>query len=82
MVAQFQDENMDGRYTGTREGHSAPNFSEVAKAFGIPSLKIKTSSELVTAHKFIQQWSSGPILLEFMISNKAKALPKMGRFSD
>jgi acetolactate synthase-1/2/3 large subunit len=82
MVAQFQDENMDGRYTGTREGHSAPNFSEVAKAFGIPSLKIKSSSELVIAQEFIQKWSTGPILLEFMISNKAKALPKMGRFSD
>ena len=82
MVAQFQDENMDGRYIGTRDGHSAPNFSDVAKAFGIPSLRIESSAELNDANEFIMKWKEGAILLEFMISNKAKALPKMGRFSD
>jgi acetolactate synthase-1/2/3 large subunit len=82
MVAQFQDENMDGRYIGTRDGHSAPNFSDVAKAFGIPSLRIESSAELNGANEFIMKWKEGAILLEFMISNKAKALPKMGRFSD
>jgi len=82
MVAQFQEENMDERYIGTREGYSAPNFSEVASAFGIPSLQIRTSAELVNAQKYINQWSEGPMFLEFIISNRAKALPKMGRFSD
>lgn len=34
MVAQFQEENMDGRYIGTRDGYSNPNFSLVSEAFG------------------------------------------------
>ena len=76
------DRRMDGRYIGTRDGHSAPNFSDVAKAFGIPSLRIESSAELNGANEFIMKWKEGAILLEFMISNKAKALPKMGRFSD
>lgn len=81
MVAQFQEENMDSRFVATREGYSAPDFLKVANAFGIPSMKIESLDDLKTAKEFIKQWESGPILLEFIVSNDAKALPKLDRNS-
>jgi acetolactate synthase-1/2/3 large subunit len=34
MVAQFQEENMDGRLTGTRDGFSNPDFQNLARSYG------------------------------------------------
>jgi len=81
MVAQFQEENMDSRYVATRDGYSAPDFVEVSKAFGIPSIRIESDGDLRRAEEFIANWEDGPILLEFMVSNLAKALPKLARES-
>lgn len=81
MVAQFQEENMDSRFAATRDGYSVPDFIKVASAFGIPSIKIVSPDHLESARRFIAQWKSGPILLEFIVSNNAKALPKLDRKS-
>jgi acetolactate synthase-1/2/3 large subunit len=81
MVAQFQEENMESRFVATREGYSVPDFLKVADAFGIPSMKIESLGHLEAAKEFIDQWESGPILLEFIVSNDAKALPKLDRNS-
>jgi len=78
MVAQFQETNMDGRFTATRDGYSAPNFCKVGQAFGIESRKIKNHQDLVDVTEFVSTWNSGPLILEFIISASAKALPKMG----
>jgi len=78
MVAQFQETNLDGRYTSTREGYSAPDFCRVAHAFGIESLKLQNVDDLSQAEKKISTWDKGPLLLEFIVSLEAKALPKMG----
>jgi acetolactate synthase-1/2/3 large subunit len=78
MVAQFQETNLDGRYTSTREGYSAPDFCRVAHAFGIESLKLQNADDLSQAEKKISTWDKGPLLLEFIVSLEAKALPKMG----
>lgn len=78
MVAQFQETNMDGRFTATRDGYSAPNFCKVANAFGIESRLIENPKDLVDATEFVSTWNSGPLVLEFIISTSAKALPKMG----
>jgi acetolactate synthase-1/2/3 large subunit len=78
MVAQFQETNMAGRFTGTRQGYSAPDFCSVASAFGIPGRKYSTISAFEEDKEFISSHSSGPMLLEFMVPNEAKALPKMG----
>lgn len=78
MVAQFQETNMDGRFTATRDGYSAPNFCEVARAFGIESRRIENSQDLTNTKDFVSEWNSGPLVLEFIISSSAKALPKMG----
>jgi acetolactate synthase-1/2/3 large subunit len=81
MVAQFQEENMDSRFVATRDGYSVPDFMKVADAFGIPSMRIDSLDHLEAAKEFITQWEAGPILLEFVVSNDAKALPKLDRNS-
>jgi acetolactate synthase-1/2/3 large subunit len=78
MVAQFQETNLDGRYISTREGYSAPDFTKIANAFGIKSLRFQNLGDLEKAQNFVSAWDSGPLLLEFMVSPEAKALPKMG----
>jgi acetolactate synthase-1/2/3 large subunit len=77
MVAQFQENNLQNRFVGTREDYSAPNFSEVSRAFGIEAIKLSSLKELYQSTDYVLNWNSGPIILEFMISNKAKALPKL-----
>jgi acetolactate synthase-1/2/3 large subunit len=78
MVAQFQETNMDRRYISTRDGYSTPNFCSVAQAFGIEARRFECSEDLGKSADFVSQWDDGPIILEFMVSLEAKALPKMG----
>ena len=81
MVAQFQEENMESRFISTREGYSTPDFCEVAKAFGIGSFKIRSEADMQTAEKLLDQISSGPFIIEIEMDNRAKALPKIDRFT-
>jgi acetolactate synthase-1/2/3 large subunit len=76
MVAQFQETNLENRLVLTREGYSTPDFPNVAKAFGIPSFKASTSSELKAVSNNINTEINGPVLIEINLSNNAKALPK------
>jgi acetolactate synthase-1/2/3 large subunit len=76
MVAQFQEENMESRYIGTRVGYNAPDFTKISNAFGIPSIIIEKHDEL--NFKFYSQLSKpGPLFIDVQISNEAKALPKV-----
>ena len=81
MVAQFQEENMDSRFIATRDGYSVPDFLKVSEAFGIPSIRIDSLDQMKAANEFIAHWQSGPVLLEFIVSHDAKALPKLDRNS-
>ena len=77
MVAQFQEENMNGRLIGTREGFSNPNFQELARAYGFLNVyKVESESELVELSSSIKEWKDGPSFLEFIIDGRAQALPK------
>jgi thiamine pyrophosphate-dependent acetolactate synthase large subunit-like protein len=58
-----------------------PDFLKVADAFGIPSIRIDSLEKLESAERFVADWDSGPILLEFVLSEDAKALPKLDRNS-
>ena len=78
MVAQFQEENMDGRLTGTREGFSNPNFQELAKSYGFKIVsKIVSMADLEDLKNLVKNVNSDPVFLEFVIDHQAKALPKM-----
>lgn len=81
MVAQFQEENMDSRFVATRDGYSVPDFLKIAAAFGIPSIRIDSLDHFEAAEKFVARWETGPVLLEFVVSSDAKALPKLDRNS-
>ncbi len=78
MVAQFQEENMDGRLTGTREGFSNPNFQELARAHGFTKMaKISSTPELENLNTLVENSNDEPIFIEFVVDPEAKALPKM-----
>jgi acetolactate synthase-1/2/3 large subunit len=78
MVAQFQEENMDGRLTGTRDGFSNPNFQELAKAYGFTKIaKIVNLEDLEKVKQLVKTMNDEPIFLEFIVDPQAKALPKM-----
>ncbi len=81
MVAQFQEENMESRFVGTRVGYSTPDFCEIAKSFGINSFKVRSENDLVAAQEFLLQNPQGPNVIEIEINNRAKALPKIDRFT-
>jgi acetolactate synthase-1/2/3 large subunit len=78
MVAQFQETNMGGRYTATRDGYSTPDFCKLGQAFGIESRRVENSQDLDFLFDFVAQWNDGPLIIEFIVSFEAKALPKMG----
>lgn len=78
MVAQFQEENMDGRLTGTRDGFLNPDFQNLARSYGFTKVsKIECQSDLEKLKDLIKDVDSEPIFLEFMVDPRAKALPKM-----
>lgn len=78
MVAQFQEENMDSRYIGTRDGFSNPEFAKIASAFSIENyLLIDNPEDLAKLSNLKAGFKQGPSIIEFKINNSAKALPKM-----
>ena len=78
MVAQFQEENMDGRMTGTRDGFSNPNFQDLAKAYGFNKIaKIAHGKDLDKVKHLVKNMKDEPIFLEFIVDPQAKALPKL-----
>ena len=77
IIKQFQEAYFDSRYIATQgDDYSAPNFSEVAKAYKIPSTTIDINSDIdkeiekVISHK-------GPMLCEVMIDVSQKLTPKL-----
>jgi acetolactate synthase-1/2/3 large subunit len=78
MVAQFQDENMESRYVGTRFGYSAPDFCALAETYGFRNTFTINSINQLEEMKFRNNLNaSGPVLVNVVISSCAKALPKM-----
>lgn len=75
MVAQFQETNVSERYVLTREGYSVPNFTSIAKVFGIKSLKINNMRQTKKLIRAINK-SKSALLVEVEISQDARALPK------
>lgn len=75
MVAQFQEENLDSRYIGTRFGYSTPNFAKVADAFGIKSFQADSLIECREIFQKIRNLEE-PVIIEIDIPQNAKALPK------
>jgi acetolactate synthase-1/2/3 large subunit len=76
MVAQFQETELENRLVLTRDGYSTPDFVKIGKAFGIPSFRASNAKELTEISNINALITRSPILIEIIISNQAKALPK------
>jgi acetolactate synthase-1/2/3 large subunit len=77
MVSQFQTENLNSRFFGTRDDYSAPNFSKVAESFGIRSLRIENMGDFKRLEHIKGDLANRPYLVEIIISSEMQALPKM-----
>jgi acetolactate synthase I/II/III large subunit len=76
MVRQFQDSYFDGRHQSTMWGYSAPSFTSVARAYGIPAGQALAPEDVDRA--LGELWSAdGPYLLEVAIDQRANAYPKI-----
>jgi acetolactate synthase I/II/III large subunit len=76
MVRQFQEAYFGGRYQSTLWGYSAPSFTAVAAAYGIPGRRIEEPAEV--ADSLADMWAAeGPYLLEVLIDVRANAYPKI-----
>lgn len=76
MVRQFQDTYYDGRHRSTVLGYSAPSFTAVAVAYGIPAQRIDSAEAVPGALEDLVR-HGGPALLEVMIDPRANAYPKI-----
>lgn len=77
MVRQFQESYFDSRYQSTLWGYSAPDFTDVAKSYGIDSLKLIDMKDFDEKVSATYRDESKPFLLEVMIESSANAYPKM-----
>lgn len=76
MVRQFQESYFGGRFHSTRWGYSAPEFCEVATAYGIPASHVEDHGEL-QRELSRSAFTSGPFLIHVMIDGDVNAYPKM-----
>jgi acetolactate synthase-1/2/3 large subunit len=79
MIRQFQDSYFNSRYQSTYWGYSAPNFANIALAYGIESLTISSTDEIDSAIDWLweEQKLLNPQLLQVMIDPHTNTYPKI-----
>lgn len=77
MVRQFQQSYFDDRYQSTLWGYSAPDFAQVAAAYGIPGRTVDCEDEVEDALRWLWQEPAAPALLRVMVDTHANAYPKI-----
>lgn len=77
MVRQFQQSYFEERYQSTYWGYSAPNFVQVARAYGIDAAFVSDPADLPAALNLLWQKPNAPFLLEVEIDTFANAYPKL-----
>lgn len=77
MVRQFQESYFNSRFQSTVIGYSAPDFSAVAMAYGIPARSVDIADDIPSALDWLWQDPDAPCLLQIMIAPTVKALPKV-----
>ena len=77
IIKQFQDSYFGGRYTATEgKDYSAPNFSEIAKAYGLKTEVLDIKSDISSKLQDILNYD-GPVLCEVLIDKDQKLIPKL-----
>ncbi|HWF19989.1 MAG TPA: thiamine pyrophosphate-binding protein [Verrucomicrobiae bacterium] len=77
MVRQFQESYFAKRYQSTYWGYSAPDFSGIAKAYGIDSETVAEPENVEHALDKLWKDSAAPFLLQVMVDPFANAYPKV-----
>ncbi len=77
MIRQFQDSYFGGRYQSTYWGYSAPAFTKIADAYGIPTLTVSEPDKLDEAAAWLWQDPQQPALLQVMIDTHVNCYPKL-----
>ena len=77
MIRQFQDSYFGGRYQSTYWGYSAPDFTKIADAYGIPTLTLSEPDKLDEAAAWLWQDPQQPALLQVMIDTHVNCYPKL-----
>jgi acetolactate synthase-1/2/3 large subunit len=77
MVRQFQESYFHGRYQSTVWGYSAPDFEQVARAYGIYASTVQHSDELDSALRAWVKNPEQPSLLTVKIEQGTNAYPKL-----
>jgi len=78
IIKQFQEENFSSNFIATEpEGdYSTPDFVNVVRAYGLPTLQIKNNNQLQTRIKKVLS-TKGPIICDVLVPSDAKLLPKV-----
>lgn len=76
MVKNFQDMYFDGRDQSTRKGYSCPDFTELAKAYGINSRLVSNAAELASAIAGIAA-AREPVLIEVTMPYATECRPRL-----
>ena len=75
MVRQFQQNYFGGRYQSTLLGYSAPNFVQVAEAYGIPGRFV--NDDIPDALEEMWRDPMEPFLLQVPIDTMTNCYPKV-----
>jgi acetolactate synthase-1/2/3 large subunit len=77
MVRQFQESYFDSRYQSTYWGYSAPDFTSVAKAYGIEAATVNDPDDVASSVDWLWREPSKPQLLQVMIDTFSNSYPKV-----
>ncbi len=77
MVRQFQQSYFDERYQSTLWGYSAPDFVQVAQAYGIAGRTVRGPDEVQLALAAMWLDPNAPFLLQVMIDTYTNVYPKI-----
>jgi len=77
MVRQFQQSYFEERYQSTLWGYSAPDFVQVAQAYGIVGCTVRSPVEVQPALEAMWLDPKAPFILQVMIDTFTNVYPKI-----
>jgi acetolactate synthase-1/2/3 large subunit len=75
MIRQFQEMYFEGRYAATVRDYDAPDFCAVARAYGIPAVKVSCGEDMEALKDAL--YSEGPALVEVALPGMTSVVPKL-----
>ena len=77
MIRQFQDSYFNSCYQSTVWGYSAPDFTTIARAYGIDSFSIEKEEDINIGLNRMWENINTPFLLNVNINIHTNVYPKM-----